>query len=712
MKKHITILGLIILWLGGCWLIGHQRNIRNYSDNIETESLQNDFLNYERDLLSNISFEGNRETTDNPWNMTAGKFEMEGEGSCIFLTPNTAVIFDGIEQLTSFSFRYEIHPWVRESSDGAGFLVWVLDGENSVLYQEEILVSSEEEWNEYQINLENYQNVEKVKVLCNNGVNNNDNADWLILKSVESPIAEVRNSEGATEKMTYVKAAHYFSDSWPIDFWNSELDHLEEELDQIKQDGFNTLVLVIPWREFQPETNPIQYNSYPFEKLQQICQVACEKDLYIIVRIGYTWDYYNDENENIIDRYYSLMYDEKIQLAWLEYVKEIYHRLSEYEKFLGGFICWEDFWNNVYIAKNATIENRIKLANEMGYQRYIEKNYTIEEINLIYGEQFLTYSDIYIPDDEKEEFRLFYDFFDDYLNNLLYQTQNVFPNLSMEVRVDADLVVRGERYEYYNHNKTYECKGSDFVTIMYGIPMGFENKGELVSAEDAASKTDMILGNVNQVTGNKKLFVDQFLFVDNTPEFFYNAQVKSDELSEYLDFVSAVLVDQTWGYGVWTYKDYCTNILYNSEFLLDTNGWIIEGNAEIQKIENSKMLYLYSGAKIQQAIPISRYRRGSEVHVEFDLINVNKEENGKVILSLGEEMELSITKDGRYSCVFENKEYHSFSLQTDTDIVIDNMKVYTHVQEGELYTLEGAEDSCIASIRNMNHKIDHLVGTK
>lgn len=707
MKKRITVMGLIILWLGTCWFIGQQKDRNNIPIPTQMDDSQESQID---DILINLIFEGNRETEDNPWNMTAGKFEMEGEGDCIFLTPNTAVIFDEIEQLDSFSFIYEIHPWVRESSDGAGFLVWVLDAQDSILYQEEVLVDAQEDWGEYQISLKSFQNVKKIKVLCNNGLNGNDNGDWLVLKVTENIGINLEKSKGITEKVSYVKAVHYFSDSWQVDFWNSELDHLEEELEQIKQDGFNTLILVIPWREFQPEINPIRYNSYPFEKLKKIVQMAEEKELYIITRIGYTWDFYNDENDNILDRYYKVMYDENVKLAWMDYVKEIYDNISKYKNFLGGFICWEDFWNDVTIAKEATIDNRVMLAKEMGYQNYLQRNYSIEEINLIYGEQFLDYSDIYIPDDEKEEFRLFYDFFDDYLNQLLYQTQNVFPNLSMEVRVDADLVVKGEGYEYYNHDKTYECKGSDFVSIVYGIPMGFENKGELVSAEDAINMTDTILGNVNLVTGNKNLFVDQFLFVDNTPEFYYNAQIKPDELSKYLDLVSDVLVKQTWGYGIWVYKNYGHNMLYNSEFLLDTDGWIVNGTAEIQTIQNSKMLHLDSGTEIKQMIPMSRYHQGTEVNIKFDVIRDNKEEIGKVILFLGDKVELSITEDGTYNCVLENKEYDSFSLQTDIGIMIDNIKVYTHVQEGELYTLEGLEDSCITSIRKMNQKIDGLIG--
>ena len=45
---------------------------------------------------------------------------------------------------------------------------------------------------------------------------------------------------------SYLKAATYVSDAWVSNFWNSESDHMDEELAQIAADGFNSIVLVVP----------------------------------------------------------------------------------------------------------------------------------------------------------------------------------------------------------------------------------------------------------------------------------------------------------------------------------------------------------------------------------------------------------------------------------------------------------------------------------
>ena len=80
----------------------------------------------------------------------------------------------------------------------------------------------------------------------------------------------------------YLKSATYYSDDWVINFWNSESKNMEEELARIAQDGFNNIILVVPWREFQPGTNPISYNDYPWEKLDRVMEAAVVQELSVI----------------------------------------------------------------------------------------------------------------------------------------------------------------------------------------------------------------------------------------------------------------------------------------------------------------------------------------------------------------------------------------------------------------------------------------------
>lgn len=180
------ILGFSIVWLVGCWWIGQQRNIRNSSKDVPTDQFSDSSINNESQRYDSVQFEGKQEGADNPWNMTAGIFEMEGEGECIFLTPNTAALLEEIENMSFFSFCCEIHPWVRESSDGAGLVIWIMDREDTILHQEDIRIDREENWKTIQLDLSLYSEAKKIKIFCNNGGNGDDSGDWVVLKLLET----------------------------------------------------------------------------------------------------------------------------------------------------------------------------------------------------------------------------------------------------------------------------------------------------------------------------------------------------------------------------------------------------------------------------------------------------------------------------------------------------------------------------------------------
>ena len=57
--------------------------------------------------------------------------------------------------------------------------------------------------------------------------------------------------EAEAAEPPYLRAATYVSDAWVSNFWNTESDHMDAELAQIAADGFNSIVLVIPWRSLR-----------------------------------------------------------------------------------------------------------------------------------------------------------------------------------------------------------------------------------------------------------------------------------------------------------------------------------------------------------------------------------------------------------------------------------------------------------------------------
>jgi len=200
MKKVIVVLIGVMVSLLFSWGVGQelkryrderQENIQSNESTVaeclsHTKEDQITNLHFEENFsMDFVTFEGSQETSDNPWNTTAGWIDTEEDGRCIFLTPNTAVFFE-VTASEILVFDYEIHPWVKENSDGTGILLWVMDEEDTILYQEEILVSEKDSWKEFELDLRQYKGANKIKMFCNNGKYKDDNGDWVLVKLCET----------------------------------------------------------------------------------------------------------------------------------------------------------------------------------------------------------------------------------------------------------------------------------------------------------------------------------------------------------------------------------------------------------------------------------------------------------------------------------------------------------------------------------------------
>lgn len=656
------------------------------------------------ELWSSLTFEGQKEVDDTPWGYNAGIIDVDND-SCILLTPNTAVTINDISGEESISFAYELHPWVRENSDGAGLLVRLLDKDENILYEDNLTVSKDADWSSYELNMQAYPEVCAVKIYCNNGENNDDSADWVILRrGGEKNSAAVTSAFG---KDGYVRSASYFADEWPINFWDSEMDSLDADMVQIREDGFDSIILVIPWREFQPTVSPVSYSDYAFNKLDEVMKAAEQADLNVYTRIGYTWDFYEDEEEDIVNRFCELMGDQKTQDAWYDYVGEMYSSLEKYDNFKGAFITWEDFWNTLGICDEEAETARIEKAVFVGYQEYVRDNYSLEDYNKEYGTKYTSYEAIPVPMRTEPAMTVMYQFYDAFLNSLLAKSQEYFPNLSMEVRMDWDTVYNTDGTTgYYNHSGTYTCVNADFTSTMYGIPMGFENHGERVTYTEAMEKTQYILQELKKQNEQKPVYIEQFIFADNTPDFKNNAQIKESDMNLYLENVADILLENSEGYGIWTYRNYRGNMIYNPQFALEGTGWETSGEVAYTEENGSAVCTMQSGGKITQAIPEVRNHFDSDAYTfSLDVVDVSKE--GSLKLKVGNYSKtVSVSESGEVE--IEVPKNDSFDLEieaTDCAVEIDNIRLYSQVQEGYLYDENNNELQCIEGIRALNARL-------
>lgn len=179
MKSKIKIFLIIAVYLTICYAIGQYRYskqevIDSHPDN--NEVAQSEWGDYSYDI------EGSSKTEDNPWGYTAGVISTDEWGECILLTPNTAFSFNNLKESTSISLQMQIHPWVAASSDGAGIDVWFLNDANEIVHEDSYEVKGSTDWVDINYNLWDYPGATKIKFSCNNGNENNDEADWVVFR--------------------------------------------------------------------------------------------------------------------------------------------------------------------------------------------------------------------------------------------------------------------------------------------------------------------------------------------------------------------------------------------------------------------------------------------------------------------------------------------------------------------------------------------------
>ena len=507
----------------------------------------------------------------------------------------------------------------------------------------------------------------------------------------------------------YVRSASYFGDEWHINFWNSEMEHLKRDMEQIREDGFDSVILVIPWKEFQTSVEPIEYSDYAFDRLDRVMEAAGNAGLKVYARVGYMWDFVNDANEDIHERIIRLFHDQGMRNAWMEYLRKLYRQMSAHACFAGGFLTWEDYMPPFLGFSDApSLQDRIDAAKRMGFQKHVRSQYALTDYNKAFNVQYSSYESIPFPCRNEPAMRVMYDFFDRSLNNLLADGQTVFPNLSLEVRLDGDPLfdAKGNPAGYYKHEATFPCQDSDYTAAMYGIPMDFVNRGERVKAKVALRHTEDILRFLARHNGGKPVYIEQFLFYDNTPKFEHNARLEDSEIGKYLLTCPEVLRKYSAGYGVWAYRDYLDNRLYNNGFFLRERGWETEGNVDFEKTGESTVCRLTAPAVLRQRIPDVRDKQDEPMlTISFEVTECAAPNTITVIMG-SQRQKMTVDHTGVYKTEFprQGKEkIQLFALEVENGTLnVDNLRLFSHIQNGLLYDPDNRPLEQRDNLRKMN----------
>ena len=156
------------------------------------------------------------------------------------------------------------------------------------------------------------------------------------------------SQQSANQGKHLIKSAHYFSSAWPKTFWQEfQQSDVAAELSQIKADGFNTIVLTVPWRGFELgfENNQTSSNPLLYQRLELMLKNISEQDLKFILRLGFLHDYTADTGTDSKAQCFGIFTDEKMQAHWLDYLNKVNQVVVPFaDSSAGVIVSWEDFW--------------------------------------------------------------------------------------------------------------------------------------------------------------------------------------------------------------------------------------------------------------------------------------------------------------------------------------------------------------------------------
>lgn len=409
----------------------------------------------------------------------------------------------------------------------------------------------------------------------------------------------------AASESKYIKAVTYFGAAWPINFWNSNLNRAAADFKEIKADGFNAVVLVVPWGEFQPGLDPVRFNDDAYRRLTTVCRTAQQHKLQVYLRVAYLWDMYPGRQMPNIERVNALVSNDTLMPAWQQYLKRIGNATEGCAN--GSFISWEDFWSVIHWAESVkTEQDGAALSRLVGFDAWARKHAERSFLEK-HGAAEKRLGAYPIPIRKSSDFRVVFKWFDDQLTDrLMPALAKNLPNASIEARVDDDPIYDGDKLlGWYSHKQTYRVPSSPFVMTYWAPAMGAQNRGEIEPAKKVLDRFSYMQKKIADQTSNK-IFIEQFLFKDNTPSMTMNATIAPAEVSTFIKTVAGPMVRQTSGYALWGARDYDASTVFNGYFSLGEMDWKFAAGAKVIKAGDTFLARLPKGATITQPISSDR----------------------------------------------------------------------------------------------------------
>jgi hypothetical protein len=402
-------------------------------------------------------------------------------------------------------------------------------------------------------------------------------------------------------KPRHIRAAHFFADCGMGNFWSTfRKDRCDTALAHIRGDGFSHIILIVPWAQFQPRLDPTTLDAAYVERLHFLLDAAERAGLRVITRLGYLWEF-TPVRMNSFQRFANFFTAPRFGAAWSAYFRDMHALLNAHPAFDFAFVSWEDwYWPVFRRFTNQSEEVRTEQAHAIGFVDFMRQRWSLADLNTVYGVSVASWDKLAIPRHADMLMLEFASFHDVMLSErIVGLAAAAFPDLGYESRVDAELVVRASGVRAYQWRLAYTA-AQRHVTF-YHPNIGTLKKQKLSAARALQQLNTVALAYAAMPGANHKVFIDQFNFVTSNPEYPHFSSIDEAEMDGFLEGAAKVLHQRTSGYGVWGYRDWPNDKIYNGAFEFGLDGWETAGEATLLPGPDAR-LACGTGAEIAQRL--------------------------------------------------------------------------------------------------------------
>lgn len=522
-------------------------------------------------------------------------------------------------------------------------------------------------------------------------------------------------------KIPFIKAVTYFGRGNPLNFWYERFeDYIDADFSRLREEGFNSLILLVPWANVQLTVHPPTYKLFVLSRIEYVMQKAVEYNLFTIFRVSYPHGFDPMNEPASGHERCRLIMDidtsNGIQDGWLDYMSVlngIFTKEQYNSSYLYSFTSWEDFFCLISIGKDTPDDQRIHLSKQLGFDKFLMDNYKPEELEKMF--KGFTPGEYPIPkwSLRDEGFPAYIKFIDMKWWKLVMLGRSVHPNLTMELRIDKE----GGKIAYDMH---LEDKGPPKQAYWAGY-MGSRPGIPLVS-DVAVSNLERAMKHAS-VDAQSPIILGQFNFQDNTPHMVMR-NIILEECNTFLEKSAAVLKKYTKGYGLWAYRNYRQSEIFNGSFLLGLEGWNVQkvGDGHVE-LDSDRILLiagqsedflvkLVQGAKQQSELNCDDHNKNMELCFRYRMKNrwdrLHVIWDGKKI---GERIEFS--SDWKEKCMrvpsLETNQFYTIGFQVEglSSVNIQNVEFFCHTHMMYMNDVHNNPNStCGKGIKTLNQLLD------